>query len=144
MKCYVRKINYYETDQMKVVHHSNYFRYFEEARTFFLEELGFPYAKLEEEQLISPVVQISCRYKKPVLYGETVHILVRLVKLSGVRCRFVYEVADEETGELRAVGSSEHCFIDGTGKIVAMNRSCPEFFEAFRKEVEPYDEESFN
>ena len=36
MKSYIRKINYYETDQMAVVHHSNYVRYFEEARTSFL------------------------------------------------------------------------------------------------------------
>ena len=140
MKRYIRKINYYETDQMKVVHHSNYFRYFEEARTFFMEELGYPYAKLEEEQLISPVVQISCRYKKPVLYGETVDVLIRLVKLSGVRCRFVYEVMDHETGELRAIGTSEHCFIDGNGKIVAMDRFRPAFYETFQREVESYDE----
>ena len=28
-----RKINYYETDKMGIVHHSNYIRFLEEART---------------------------------------------------------------------------------------------------------------
>ena len=30
---YERKINYYETDKMGVVHHSNYIRFLEEARS---------------------------------------------------------------------------------------------------------------
>ena len=29
---YERRINYYETDKMGIVHHSNYIRFFEEAR----------------------------------------------------------------------------------------------------------------
>ena len=32
IKPYEHIVQYYETDQMKVVHHSNYIRWFEEAR----------------------------------------------------------------------------------------------------------------
>ena len=35
-----RKINYYETDRMGVVHHSNYIRFLEEARCALLEKIG--------------------------------------------------------------------------------------------------------
>lgn len=34
----VRRVNYYETDQMAIVHHSNYIRWFEEARIIWLIE----------------------------------------------------------------------------------------------------------
>lgn len=36
---------YYETDQMGIIHHSNYIRWFEEARVALLVHLGFPYKK---------------------------------------------------------------------------------------------------
>ena len=45
---YRRRINYYETDQMQVVHHSNYARYLEEARLDMMEQAGLAYDKLEE------------------------------------------------------------------------------------------------
>lgn len=37
---YSRSVNYYETDQMGIVHHSNYIRYFEEARLHWMDEIG--------------------------------------------------------------------------------------------------------
>ena len=45
---YERKINYYETDRMGVVHHSNYIRYLEEARCAWLECLNMPFALLQK------------------------------------------------------------------------------------------------
>lgn len=39
---YVREPFYYETDQMGIIHHSNYIRWFEEARVALLVHLGFP------------------------------------------------------------------------------------------------------
>ena len=44
-----RTINYYETDRMGVVHHSNYIRYMEEARTAWLENINMPFSLLEEK-----------------------------------------------------------------------------------------------
>ena len=49
------EVQYYETDRMGITHHSNYVRWMEEARTFFLREIGWPYEKIEEEGSISPV-----------------------------------------------------------------------------------------
>ena len=64
MKPYIRKVNYYETDKMGITHHSNYVRYMEEARLHFLDELGWSFDKLEDEGISSPVISISCNYKK--------------------------------------------------------------------------------
>lgn len=137
MKSYIRKVNYYETDKMGVVHHSNYFRYFEEARTAFMEQCGYPYPRLEEEGIISPVVGISCRYHKPVHYGETLEIRVYLTRMSRVKTAFRYEVLDAASGELRASGESEHGYLDGSGRIVSVQKSAPEFYETFLREAEP-------
>jgi acyl-CoA thioester hydrolase len=136
MKFYDRKINYYETDQMAVVHHSNYIRYFEESRISFMEQIGCPYDVLEREEIISPVLEVSCRYIRPVRFGETIRIAVRLVKMSKVKCSFSYEVTDKETGELRASGRSEHGFVDRNGRPVIMPKSKPDYYELFLAELE--------
>ncbi len=137
MKSYIRKVNYYETDQMGVVHHSNYIRYFEEARTSFMEQAGYPYARLEAEGILSPVVSVSCRYLKPVRYGESVEIRVYLIRMSRVKTSFRYEVVDAATGELRASGESEHGYLDRSGRIVSVQKTAPEFYETFLREAEP-------
>ncbi len=136
MRVYERRVNYYETDRMGVVHHSNYIRYFEEARTHFMEEAGYPYARLEAEGVMSPVTAIACEYKKPIHYPDTVKIAVYLVSMTKFRCTFRYEVTDAGTGDLRATGRSEHCYLTETGRIVNIQRENPGFIETFLKEVD--------
>ena len=64
MNTYKHTINYYETDKMGITHHSNYIRFMEEARIHFLGASGWPYEKFEEEGVISPVLSVTCDYKK--------------------------------------------------------------------------------
>lgn len=52
MRPYQHKVQYYETDQMKVVHHSNYIRWFEEARIDYMEQLGMPYGIWRRMELL--------------------------------------------------------------------------------------------
>ena len=51
LKKYTHKVQYYETDQMKIVHHSNYIRWYEEARSDFLEQIGCSYESIEETRI---------------------------------------------------------------------------------------------
>ena len=44
---YRHKVQYYETDGMRVVHHSNYIRFMEEARCDLMEQMGYSYSRLE-------------------------------------------------------------------------------------------------
>lgn len=59
---YEREAHYYETDQMAIIHHSNYIRWFEEARTDYMEK-WFSYEYLEEEGVMIPVLEVGCTYK---------------------------------------------------------------------------------
>lgn len=68
---YIRKINYYETDKMGIVHHSNYIRYLEEARSRWLEEIGISMEKLESQGYTIPTLEVDCKYKHPVTSGDT-------------------------------------------------------------------------
>ncbi len=69
MKKYSRSVNYYETDQMGIVHHSNYIRYFEEARLQWMDEIGLSYRGLEERGMIIPVTFVDCQYNNRFVLG---------------------------------------------------------------------------
>ena len=68
-------VRYYETDQMGIVHHSNYIRYFECGRVAMLKELGFPVEKIEEAGVMLPVVSVDSRYKVPARLGDTLRVV---------------------------------------------------------------------
>ena len=78
-------VRYAETDMMGIVHHSNYIRWFEQARSYLLEEMGFGYKKMEECGIIRPVLSIRAEYKSMTHYYDTVVIDVNVVKYNGVK-----------------------------------------------------------
>lgn len=125
---YLHKVQYYETDQMAVVHHSNYIRWFEEARLDFLVQAGYGMEVLEGEGIVSPVIDVSCRFKSMSRFGETVRILVSVRAFNGVKLLLAYKIYDVDSGELRAEGESGHCFLNMSGKPVSVKKEKPEFY----------------
>lgn len=136
MKSYERKVNYYETDQMGIVHHSNYARFFEEARISYMEQMGYPYERLEDEGIISPVLAISCKFLHSVSFGDRIRIDVSTTSVSKVKCSFSYELSDADSGEIKARGSSDHGFITRDGRPVILPKEKPEFYKLLMDELE--------
>ena len=132
---YVRRANYYETDKMGIIHHSNYIRWFEVARLHYMEEMGWPFTKGEAMGIIIPVLSVNCQYKSMVRYDDIVDIYTKITKFSGVRMMIGYRVLDSETGELRCTGETTHCFLNGDYKPVRMKREYPELYEVFMSHV---------
>lgn len=128
MEAYRHKVHYYETDKMGFVHHSNYIRWFEEARTDFFDKVGAPYTLTESLGLISPVLTVQCEYKKSCYFGETVLIYVTLEKVENVRFYVSYRVTSVD-GELRATGTSSHCFLNEEGKVTSLKKVQPELYK---------------
>ena len=103
---------YAETDQMGVIYHGNYFTYFEVARTGFFKHFGYPYKLMEERGIMLPVVEVSCQYKKPILYDGDIIVRTSIESLKGVRIKMKYEVIRTTTEELLATGSTTHALVD--------------------------------
>lgn len=97
------RVRYAETDQQAVVYHAHYFVWMEMGRTEFLEELGFPYRRLEEAGVFFSVVSAACRYAGAAGYADRVEVTTRLAELHSRTLRFHYEVRVESrpvaTGE---------------------------------------------
>ncbi|MBE5937397.1 MAG: acyl-CoA thioesterase [Lachnospiraceae bacterium] len=134
MKEYYHKVQYYETDMMQIVHHSNYIRWFEEARLAMLDEARYPYSRMEAEGCYIPVLSVSAEYKKACKFGETVRISAKVVKYTNVKFFVEYEVWDEKGTELRATGTSSHCFVDSSFNPIIprkVNKALDEIFKSF-------------
>ncbi|MDD6213965.1 MAG: acyl-CoA thioesterase [Firmicutes bacterium] len=136
MQEYIHKVQYYETDKMGIVHHSNYIRWFEEARIDYLDKIGISYKSLEGSGFICPVLSVQCNYKKSVIFGTSVKICTVLKSFGNVRFTFHYVVCDPENGEEHACGESTHCFIDSDGKVISLKKMAPELFDCFGKHID--------
>ena len=130
---YKHHIQYYETDQMGCVHHSNYIRWMEEARVFLMEEMGCSYHSMEEAGILCPVLEVSCKYLKMARFGDSVTIRTKVSQYSGLRLALDYEMYLDSTGELCTTGRSCHCFIYPDGRPLSLKRSFPQWDQKFRE-----------
>lgn len=128
---YEHKVQYYESDGMGITHHSNYIRWFEEARVALLEYLGYPYEEIEQQGIGSPVLTANASYKASTRFGDVVQVAARVTGYTGVKLFLAYEVYNKATGILCCTGETSHCFTDRTGKPVALRRVWPELHEVF-------------
>lgn len=135
MHTYKRIPNYYETDQMAIIHHSNYIRWFEEARIDYMNKIGFSLAELEKLNVQIPVVEVSSKYHKTVKFGDEVTILVKMTEFTGIRMNFDYEVYNQNN-ELCNIGFSKHCFIRPQGKALSLKKVLPNVYDIFAKEMQ--------
>ena len=75
------RVRYYETDCMGFVHHSNYVRYYETARTEMLRELGMTYPELEAQGIMLPVIDVQSRYVSPAFDDDLLTVRVTLAEM---------------------------------------------------------------
>ncbi len=85
-------VRYAETDQMGIAHHSVYPIWFELARTDLAKQAGFPYSKMEQAGVMTPLVELQCKYRKPAHYEDELIVTATVSKLSSVKIEFYYEV----------------------------------------------------
>lgn len=131
-----RKINYYETDKMSVVHHSNYIRFLEEARCAWMESVGLPFSVLEENGITIPVLGVMCEYKYHVTFSDVIIIRLFAKEYSGVRLTIGYEVTDKKTGKKVLLGETKHCFTNKELRPINLKKYNKEFSDKFESLLE--------
>ena len=127
MNTYKHVVQYYETDKMGITHHSNYVRFMEEARVSFLEKIGWGYDKLEGMGVISPVVSISCDYKKSTTFADVIEIELYISSLTRVKFTISYVMRVGEN--LVCTAESTHCFVSQSGRPISIQKQNPAFFD---------------
>jgi acyl-CoA thioester hydrolase len=107
------RVQYYETDQMGVVHHSNYVRYFEIGRTELMRHIELSYKEVEDAGTVMPITDIKVRYFFPAHYDELISIKSSIKEMPKARMVFHYEIYNEQ-GKLLADGSATLAFVNKT------------------------------
>lgn len=128
-KPYLHEVKYYETDKMGVTHHSNYIRFMEEARIDWMDQLGYGFDRMEAEGIVSPVVGVSCTYKKTTTFKDVIEITVRVKQLSEVKLIIAYDM--RVGGKTVCTGETVHCFFDG-GRPAVIAERFPALYEAMK------------
>lgn len=130
LKPYSRRVFYYETDNMGIVHHSNYLRWFEEARVDVIEQAGLPFQTVEERGIMSPVLAANCEFHTPFKFGDVFTVKAYIPDFSKLRFQVVYEVYNGE-GVLCVKGMTEHCFVDKDMKPVRLKKHFPDIYDIY-------------
>ena len=127
---YLHKVQFYETDGMSIVHHGNYILWMEEARTDFMDQIGWSYHRAVDAGIDFAVTDVSCAYRSMTRFGETVAITMAVQALSPAKLQLSYKMVNVETGELRAEGTSGHFFYDrAKARPVAHKKALPELWQ---------------
>lgn len=124
---YRHEVKYYECDRMGVTHHSNYIRFMEEARVYWMDMLGYGYDRMEADGVVSPVVAVSCNYKHPTTFKDVIEIDVRVAETTELKLSFAYTMKVD--GKVVCTASSTHCFLEN-GRPVVFSERFPQFYEA--------------
>lgn len=121
---YIASINvrFYETDMMGIAHHSNHFRWFEMARIEFLRHIGVTLGAMMKEDIVFPIMNVSCEYKEPARFDDIINIETYLVKMTRAQMVFRYRMRRASDGVLLATGETKNAFMNqSTGKIVRLD-----------------------
>lgn len=130
-------VRYYETDQMAVVHHSNYIRYFEIARDEMMVQLGFPIEKCESELGVQvPIVSVECHFRYPARMGDVLTATAEVNKVPMAKMVIRQTVVNQD-GVLCAEGTVTLGFLDkNTFRPVRCPEPVCELFEHYLNNVQ--------
>ncbi len=126
------RVRYADTDQMGVVYHANYFAYFESGRAEFIRQVWKPYAQLEKEGWVLPIIEAGCRYLRAAEYDDLLTVVTRLAIFSAARLRFDYTIHKNSQNTPLARGFTVHCFTDLQGKPRRLPAELQEIFSRIK------------
>lgn len=112
------RVIYGDTDNMGVVYHANYLRWFEIGRSELFRSMGLPYKKIEQKGLILPVSEVGCKYLLPARYDDLIRINATLNTTFRAGMQFEYTIKSEDEKILHARGFTKHAFVNGEGKVI--------------------------
>tara|TARA_B100000575_G_scaffold293861_1_gene306754 strand:- start:2342 stop:2773 length:432 start_codon:yes stop_codon:yes gene_type:complete len=106
------KVRYSETDQMGIVHHSNYLKFFELARIEWLDDLGMPYDEIENNNIILPVVKCDIHFLSPLKFGDLFYVIVYCTKQPMSSIEFKYEICLSKNNKIITRGNTKLAFLN--------------------------------
>jgi acyl-CoA thioester hydrolase len=126
-------VRYAETDQMGVVHHSNYAVWFEAGRTEYIRSLGMPYSRMEEEGAKLPLLELKCSFKGFARYEDEILIKTYIKEYTGTRLLFHYDVYKAGNDRPITEGETLHVWTNAELKPVNLKKYRPDIYGLIEK-----------
>ena len=123
-------VRFHEVDSLRIVWHGHYLKYFEDGREAFGHKYGIGYMDVFSVGLLTPLVKISCEYKRPVKYNDDVMLETRFINTEAAKVMFEFILFNETTKEVYATGESTQIFLNEKGELML---TPPEFFMDWKK-----------
>ena len=117
------KIYYEDTDCGGVVYYANYLKYFERARTHYLEERGLSVARLMKEGTVFVVVHAEVDYQSPAHYGDWLVIETVISGRTAASFTFSHVIRERESRRVVVEGSARLAATDGNGKVKRLDKA---------------------
>ena len=112
------RVNFYDTDLMGVVHHSNYIRWFETGRVEFLRTLGIDLNEMINDGILFPIVEVQAKYFEPAKFDDELELEIIPANLTKVKWEFEYKIRRAGEEKILVEGFSRNVFTSAaTGKI---------------------------
>lgn len=127
---------YAETDKMGIIHHSVYAIWYEQARTDFFNQIGLRYDEIENNGIMTPLVELNCKYKKPAYYNQEIEIKTKIIELTPVKFTLEYNIYDTNNNLIN-IGKTTLAWSDSkTFKIINLKKTNPDIYEKLKQLVE--------
>lgn len=126
------QVRYAETDKMGIVHHSVYPVWYEVGRTEFLRKIGLSYSEMEKMGILTPLVELSCKYFEPADYEDELIVKTKIGKMTPARIVIEYEVYKEGKEKPINVGSTTHALVGKDLRPINMKKRFPEIYEKLK------------
>ncbi len=130
----VVRVRYSDTDAQGIAHHSNFFRWLEEARLAWLRDIGHPYVELTSRGLYIPLTDCSCDFHAAVQPEDWLDVCLYVTEASRVRVGFFYEVVRRGSQKV-ATAITRHAYVDRAGCVICLGPDDP-FFLAVCSEAD--------
>ncbi len=121
------RVRFNEVDAYGVVWHGHYVGWFEVGRNDLTERFDMGPHQLKERNLLAPVVELSCEYKFPATFGESLLIQTTMERTEVAKLIFHYRILSQTNGKVLATGSTTHVLTDPRGNL--LYRVPPEVLE---------------
>lgn len=121
-------VRYAETDQMGIVHHSNYPIWYEAARTDFIKGIGMSYSDIEKKGYMLPLLELRSCYKGSAKYEDELLVITKIKQISFTRITFYYEIFKKSENVLINYGETLHVWTDKTLKPLNMKKCAPDIY----------------
>lgn len=126
-----RRVRFEEVDMLGIVWHGHYVSFLDDGRVAFGDRFpALSYAKMREERVATPIVQLHLDYKAPLYFDDVMAVETTLHWTDALRLNFSYRISRSD-GRPAVTAYTVQLFTKPDGEMLLVP---PDWIEEFRRQ----------